>query len=123
MDEIIVKGFKIFAFHGVDPQEKVEGQIFLIDINVKADLKSACLSDDIEDTFSYSKIIRTTKQVVLEEKNNLLEHVAHRVAISLLKEYEKIQEVKVKIKKPNAPITANFEYVGVSITRGRDSLV
>lgn len=122
MDEIIIKGFKIFAFHGVNPEEKVEGQIFLIDINAKVDLRNACISDKVEDTVSYAKIIKTTKEVVLAEKNNLVEHVAHRIAVTLLTDYEMIDEVKISIKKPNAPITANFEYVGISIVRGRDCL-
>ena len=41
MDKITVKGLKIFAFHGVNPEEKQNGQSFIIDVNYYLDLKKA----------------------------------------------------------------------------------
>ena len=31
MDKIIVRGLKIFAYHGVNPEEKQDGQNFVFD--------------------------------------------------------------------------------------------
>ncbi len=120
MDEIIVKGLKVFAFHGVNPEEREDGQIFIVDIVAYADLSKACKSDDIDDTVSYAKILKTAREVMLSEKDFLLEHVAHRIAQTELERFEMIDKIKVTVKKPNAPIKADFEYTGISIIRGRE---
>ena len=41
MDKIIIKGLKIFAYHGVNPEEKVIGQNFVLDITAYKNLKRA----------------------------------------------------------------------------------
>ena len=38
MDTIYIKGLEIFAYHGVNPEEKRDGQVFLLDIAMVADL-------------------------------------------------------------------------------------
>ena len=32
MDKIIVNGLKLYAYHGVNPEEKEDGQLFILDI-------------------------------------------------------------------------------------------
>lgn len=123
MDEIIIKGLKAFACQATSAEEKGEGQLFLIDIVAKADLKSVYVSEKSENTICYANMIRTIKDVVAKETNYYIESFAERIAKAILTDYEILQSVKVKIKKPNAPITANFEYVGISIERGRDDIL
>lgn len=119
-DKIIVKGLKIYAYHGVNPEEKVDGQNFILDITSKVDLSKPCESDNVDDTVSYAKIIKETTKIFLSEKNDLLERAAKRVAEGLLERFEKIQEVNIVLKKPEAPIKADFEYVAVEITVERE---
>lgn len=122
MDKIIIKGLKLFAYHGLNPEEQQDGQIFEFDIKAQLDLQKAGQTDDIEDTVSYAKIIKTVKKAVLSERNDLIERVAHRAAEAVLNEYDKIQEVKITVKKPNAPIDADFDYTAVEISRRREPL-
>lgn len=119
-DKIIVKGLKIYAYHGVNPEEKVDGQNFILDITSKVDLSKPCESDNVDDTVSYAKIIKEATRIFLSEKNDLLERAAKRVAEGLLERFEKIQEVNIVLKKPEAPIKADFEYVAVEITVERE---
>ena len=119
MDKIIVKGLKLFAFHGVNPEEKENGQEFVIDLTASLSLTVPCVTDNVEDTVSYAKIIKTVKRVFLEEKYDLLEKAAQVIAEAVLNEYDKISEVTVTVKKPFAPIKADFDYVAVEITRSR----
>lgn len=119
-DKIIVKGLKIYAYHGVNPEEKVDGQNFILDITSKVDLSKPCESDNVDDTVSYAKIIKEATKIFLSEKNDLLERAAKRVAEGLLERFEKIQEVNIVLKKPEAPIKADFEYVAVEITVERE---
>jgi dihydroneopterin aldolase len=119
MDSIIINGLRVFAFHGVNAEEKENGQTFEIDLVAKADLKKACESDNLRDTVSYAKIIKTVIRVMTEEKNDLIERAAQRVAQALLEEYEMLASVEVTLKKPDAPIKADFNYTAIKIERNR----
>ena len=50
MDKVILRGLEIFAYHGVNPEEKRDGQLFVLDITLFADLSQARKSDSLEDT-------------------------------------------------------------------------
>lgn len=119
MDKIIVKGLKLFCYHGVNLEEKVDGQNFIFDIEATVDLALPCKTDNVDDTVSYAKIIKTVRRVAQSEKNDLLEHVAQRVADELFSEFNKITALSITLKKPEAPIKADFDYVAISIERSR----
>ncbi len=120
MDKIQIKGLKLFAFHGVNPEEQEDGQYFVLDIEAQACLHKACESDNIEDTVSYAQMIKCARRVFTAEKNALIERAAQRVADALLCEFSLLESVKVTCKKPDAPIKADFDYVAVEIVRTRD---
>ena len=52
----------------------------------------------------------------------MLEKVAQRVAEQILIEYEAIEFVDVCLKKTEAPMKADFDYVAVEISRTREDL-
>ena len=54
MDKITISGLDIFAYHGVNPEEKRYGQHFLLDITLEADLSRARHSDNLADTVNYA---------------------------------------------------------------------
>lgn len=119
MDKIIVKDLKLFCYHGVNPEEKVDGQNFVFDIEAFLDLQLPCKTDNVDDTVSYAKIIKTVRRVAQSEKNDLLEYVAQRVVDELFDEFSKIEKIVLTLKKPEAPIKADFSYVAVQIERVR----
>lgn len=119
MDKIIVKDLELFCYHGVNPEEKVNGQSFVFDVEACVDLSKPCATDNVEDTVSYAKIIKTVRAVAQCEVNDLLERVAQRVADALFGEFDMIQSLKIRLKKPQAPIKADFAYVAVEIERER----
>ena len=119
MDKIIINGLKIYAYHGVNPEEKIEGQNFILDITCDANLSAPCVSDDVNDTVSYAHIIKLIKKIFVAEKYDLIEKAAQVVADSILENFEAVSTVTVTLKKPEAPMKADFEYVAVEITRSR----
>ena len=80
MDKILVRNLKIFAYHGVNPEEKENGQNFVLDIDVYVDISVPCVSDNVDDTVSYAKIIKETVKIFTCQKDDLLERAAQRVA-------------------------------------------
>lgn len=119
MDKIIIKDLKLYAYHGVNPEEKVEGQNFCLDIECSADLSLPCKTDNVDDTVSYAQIIKLTRNVFTAEKYDLIEKAAQVVADAILANFEKIEKVEITLKKPEAPMKADFGYVAVKIKRER----
>ncbi|MBR4051033.1 MAG: dihydroneopterin aldolase [Clostridia bacterium] len=119
MDKIIVKGLRVFACHGVNPEETQFGQNFELDITAGVSIDTACRTDNIDETVSYAAIIKTVKKVMLEKNCKLLEHAAQRVADALFAEFNQIETLTVTLKKPEAPMKADFGYVAVEIERVR----
>ena len=118
-DKIIIKDLHVFAYHGVNLEEKLHGQNYYIDITADVDLTKACRSDDIDDTVSYSKMVKRAIYAFTAEKYDLIEKAAQEVADILLREFPKLQAVDVTVRKPEAPVKADFGYVAVSIRRER----
>ena len=119
MDKILIRNLKIFAYHGVNPEEKVQGQNFILDIDAFVDISVPCKTDNVDDTVSYAEIIEETVRIFTSRKYDLVERAAERVSEGLFEKFEKIQALRILLKKPDAPIDADFEYVGVEIERNR----
>ena len=119
MDKILITDLHLFAFHGVNPEEKEEGQNFFLDLICEADLSLPCETDDVEDTVSYAKIIKTAAQAFTAEKFDLIERAAAVVASAVLERFPKLEAVTVTVKKPEAPVKADFGCVAVEIRRTR----
>lgn len=117
MDKIKIQGLRLYAYHGVNPEEKVDGQMFFLDISCSLSLCVPCATDCVEDTVSYAKILKTARSAFLSEKFDLLETAAETVAKAVLSAFGTIKEITVCVRKPQAPIQADFEYVAVEITR------
>ena len=122
MDKILVRNLKIFAYHGVNPEEKEDGQNFVLDIDAYVDISVPCITDNVDDTVSYAKIIKETAKIFTCQKDDLLERAVQRIADGLFESFDKIQKLRILLKKPEAPIKADFEYVAVEIFRERGSV-
>ena len=105
MDKIIIKGLKLFAYHGVNEEEKENGQQFEFDITAELDLSAACKSDDLNETESYAKIIKTVRRVFTAEKYDLKEKSAQYNADDIIEENPKINSLTKTLKKPTNTIT------------------
>lgn len=119
MDKISIKGLKLFAYHGVNPEEKENGQNFVIDLDYYVNIARACQMDTLDDTVSYAKVVKTIRRVFTAKKYDLIERAAQVIADAVLDEFDDIFKVEVTLKKPEAPISAEFDYVAVSIMRER----
>ena len=118
-DRILIRGLRLFGYHGVNPEEKIQGQRFEIDADLYVHLSKACHSDRVEDTVSYAKVIKMLRRVFTERTNDLLERTAEDLTAAVLAEYPEVLRVDLTLKKPQAPIQADFDWVGVTISRDR----
>lgn len=118
-DRITLEGMRFYGFHGVNPEERVLGQEYLVDLTVEMDLGRAGSSDRLEDTISYAHIYRAVQEVMEGEPRNLLEAAAQSIADRVLSEFQ-VDSVGVRVKKPHPPIRGSvIEYASVEIFRRR----
>ncbi len=119
MDKIQIRGLKVFAWHGVGLEEKKKGQWFVLDVDMECDLKKAGSTDSLEDTVNYAAVVEKISQVMRKQSDDFIERAASSVAEAVLHMDDRICRVRVLLKKPEAPIQADFAYVAVEITRER----
>lgn len=117
--KILIKDLKLYAYHGAISQEKELGQFFLLDLTVHTDFSEAIKNDSAEKTLNYTDIIEFLKIKFIEKKFNLIESAANFLCNSLLEKFQNINKITLTIKKPNAPINAEFSYVAAEITKTR----
>lgn len=58
-----------------------------------------------------------------EDKYDLIERVAYRIIEQVFKEYEPIAALTVRVRKPEAPISAEFSWVAVELSRTREDIL
>ncbi|MBQ7180851.1 MAG: dihydroneopterin aldolase [Bacteroidaceae bacterium] len=114
-----IKRLRLYAHHGVLPQERRIGANFYLTINacVEAD-KAAMERDELAGTVSYADVVRVAAEE-MQTASRLLEHVACRIARRLLDDFGRIREVSVFIEKENPPLRAQADSIGVGLTLAR----
>ena len=117
-DEIALTGLRAIGYHGVFPEERVDGQLFIVDVVLHLWLGAAGGGDDLESTVHYGELANRVVRAVETDPVDLIETVAERVAQIGLS-YPVVDEVTVTVHKPAAPIEVPFSDVSVTIRRGR----
>lgn len=102
------------AYHGVLPQERVEGNDFIVNLRLAYDFDKAMETDDVADTLSYADVYQLVQQE-MQQPSNLLEHVVGRIGKRLLAEFPLIKAIDLKLTKVNPPMGADCDGAGVEI--------
>lgn len=117
--KISLKNMVFYGFHGVYEFERELGQRFYVDLEMKADLKQAGASDRLEETIDYVSVYNQTKEIVENQRFQLLEALSYYIAGEVLRSHPLVEEVAVRVRKPSVPIAAALDYVEVEAVRRR----
>jgi len=120
MERIYITGLELHAFHGVNRDERVYGQSFLLDLVLEADLTLACRSDDLNDTVNYARVIKTAAAAFTRTACMLIERAAEVTAQAVLGEFPAVEAVTVRVHKPDAPVKLTVEDIMIEICRRRE---
>lgn len=120
MDSVFLEGLEFYGFHGVNPEEQADGQRFLVDVHMSADLRKAALTDDLEATINYSAVYKRVRAIVEGPPSRLIETVAERIAAAILDEFA-ASSVTVTVRKPDVALSGStaLDAAGVTIRRER----
>lgn len=112
---------EFYGYHGLFPEEKKLGQRFLVDVDLHTSLKKAGETDQMEYSIDYGHAFQLVKNVVEGPSKNLIEAVAHQIAMELFQNFSLLTACRVKVIKPDPPIPGNYQSVAVEIYRERSN--
>ncbi|MDE6889972.1 MAG: 2-amino-4-hydroxy-6-hydroxymethyldihydropteridine diphosphokinase [Eubacterium sp.] len=122
MDQIIIQDLSIYAKHGVYREENILGQQFLVSVYLDLDLSRAGQTDSLEHTIDYGRICHFVTDYMQEHTFKLIEAAAEHLAQELLFKYSQVKKIRIKVKKPWAPIGLPIKNVCVCVDRTRHSV-
>jgi len=118
MDKIHIKNLEVFARHGIFPEENVLGQKFVVSAVLYTSTREAGRADDLAKSIHYGEVSRFITEFMEQNTFQLLETAAERLAEELLLNTERLEKIRLEIKKPWAPVGLPLETVSVEIERG-----
>ena len=121
MFKIFVKNLNLYGYHGVREHEKKDGQYFLFNIEVLIEDSDYSNRDKLENTLSYSDVIREVKRINKSKKYDLLETFSQVLANRIMEMSGLVRKVAIKIEKPSPPIDEKLDGVGVEYILDKDS--
>ncbi len=105
---VSLHGIKVFALHGLYPEEHVLGNHFEVDVDM---LFKASLNEQWP--FADYTIIRTIVTTIMQEEGKLLEQFVQDIAQTLKKQFPLAEKVKVALRKMNPPMSGEVHFAQV----------
>jgi len=115
---IYIRDLLVRGILGARSFERKKKQDIIIHLTLWAGIQKAGETDNIEDTFDYSKLKKRIVELVENASFFLIERLANVIAETCLEE-QKIHKVKIAVEKPGALRFART--VGVEIVRRKSS--
>lgn len=114
--KILLEKIKIYAYHGVLPEERQIGTYYYIDTEICTDFSKATQTDNLEDTISYADI----NDIIHDEMkipSQLLERVAGRIIERIKEKFPQIEYIRIKITKTNPPMQGELHGAAVEVEK------
>ena len=112
-DEIHIDQLEVSTHIGVPEQERAAPQRLTVSISFWPHQQARDLADNIHKAVNYSAVAEETKSFVRDQSVNLIETLADRLAMHLLKTFP-IQKVAVEVRKF---ALQDAKYVSATVTR------
>ena len=119
-DRIVLAGMVFLARHGVNEREKVEEQRFEVDVELGVDTRAAAADDHLAKTVDYRGVYELTREVIEETELELIESLAAGIAAKVLAAHDTVDEVVVRVRKPDVDLGGPLDHAGVEIRRRRE---
>jgi len=117
MTSVEVIGLELHGFHGVNEDERRDGQRFLFDLWLEVP-DAAAASDRIEDAVDYREVVACVREVSDARAYRLLEALSAAVADAVLARFP-VDRVRVRVRKPDVRLEAPVEHTAATSERAR----
>ncbi|MEF9476809.1 dihydroneopterin aldolase [Chryseobacterium sp. RRHN12] len=116
MSKIYLEDVRIYAYHGVLPEENIIGTYYILNVELHTDLWKAAESDDLHDTISYADI-NDILHGEMKIKSRLLEHVAGRMITKIHSSFPQVDYIKLKITKTAPPMQGEMKGASIELEK------
>jgi 7,8-dihydroneopterin aldolase/epimerase/oxygenase len=117
MSTVEVIGLELHGFHGVNEDERRDGQRFVFDLWLEVP-SAAAGSDRIEDAVDYRAVVACVREVSDGRKFQLLEALSAAIADAVLVRFP-VERVKVRVRKPDVQLGVPVEFAAATAERAR----
>lgn len=114
--KIILEDIKIYAYHGVLPEERTVGTNYIVNAIITANLEKASQTDQLSDTLNYAEMNKIIHQE-MQIPSALLERVIARIIVKLEEKFPQISHIKIKLTKTNPPMKGEMKGVSVEMEK------
>ena len=101
MDTILIEDLEVNAIIGTLPEERLEAQRLILNLEIFTDFTAAGASDDLNDAVDYSMLEGAVKILTERSQFQLLEALGSEICRTVLS-VPQVDRVKVRISKPGA---------------------
>ncbi len=117
LDDVLkIKNMAFYGYHGLFEEEARLGQKFEVDVEVYGNFRGFA-REDLPRGLDYPRVCEVVEQIVTGERFGLIESLADRIADVLQSELG-LTKLLVRVRKPNPPVSINFDGVEVEVRRG-----
>jgi 7,8-dihydroneopterin aldolase/epimerase/oxygenase len=110
-------GLELHGYHGVDEDERREGQPFVFDVALEVPDGTGA-SDRIEETIDYRAVAALVREVSDGRAYRLLEALAAALAEEMLERFP-ADAVRVRVSKPQVKLDPRVDHSAVTVERRR----
>lgn len=115
MGKIHLEKMEFHVRHGVYDLEKVAPQLFRISLTVDYDPSKAGVTDHLEDTLDYQKLVDICKEV-MSVPRSLLEKIAMEILRKIHAGFPEITFSTVTVEKPEVQLGVVMRFVAVTLS-------
>lgn len=119
MGSIKLKNIRTYSYHGCLEEEAKIGSDYLVNLEIKTDLRKSSITDNLHDTVDYVVL----NQIVVDEmaiRSKLLEHVAQRIIVKIFDQLPQVSRISLRVSKLNPPIGGDVESVTIKLDEYRN---
>lgn len=98
---VYLKNVQFFAYHGLYPEEELNGNIFEVNLSVQY-IKEELITT-IEETIDYVALFDILK-AQMQERKALLETLGREICDRIKQRFPQISSIEIDIRKKNPPI-------------------
>ena len=118
-DRILLSGMLFHGRHGVYSAERELGQKFVVDVALSLNLTRPALTGVLTDSVDYGAVYRSVRRVVESEQYTLLEEVSWHIIAAVMADWQRVERIAVRVKKPHVAVEGAVDYLGVEMERSR----
>ncbi|ATO55870.1 dihydroneopterin aldolase [Loigolactobacillus coryniformis subsp. coryniformis] len=115
MGLIKINNIQVYTYNGVLPEENRLGQRLEIDVALTVPIERLGTKDQLNETVNYAKVYDSIVTIAQTQQYQLIESLANHISQELLRQYQLVEAVQLRVRKYSVPIAGIFDNVEIEV--------